>query len=130
MIGIRHVAIGLATVGLAAASFSFSGCSECGGVVCDPCPPPFTLLVTDADTGLVVHGVEVQGQNGACNVRPDLGHTVCDVWVSVGDSEMALAADGYEDLDLAVTINPDSSETCCGCGYNSKRRDVQMMPLP
>ena len=102
---------------------------QLGGVDCGACPPAFTLHITDADTGQPVSDVNVSGAEAYCAVEATLGYTVCEVELGVGTFDITLAADGYEDLPVSVTINPDSGESCCGCGYNAKRRDVQLTPL-
>lgn len=119
---------GLAGLVLAASAWAGVGCTECGGVVCPPCPAPFEAHVTDAVSGEPVPGVEVTGVDGACEQRADLGYTLCEIWLEVGTSELTLSAGGYEDQELAVTINPDPENTCCTCGYAAKRRDVTLTP--
>lgn len=113
---------------LAACAQALSGCNNCGGVVCDACPAALTLRITDATTGLPVAGVSVTGAEAYCEVRDDLGYTTCEVELGVGSAEIGLSSAGYDDLPLSVTINPDSGESCCSCGYNAKWRTVQMTP--
>lgn len=125
---VQRLAVGLLAGSVGAWGLCLAGCNQCGGVICDACGPPFSVHVTDADTGLMIDDVEVVGANGLCEGRPDLGYTLCEVWLEVGTWEFELRADGYDDLALGVTINPDSGESCCSCGYNPKRRDAQMVP--
>ncbi|MBW2529291.1 MAG: hypothetical protein JRI23_34260 [Deltaproteobacteria bacterium] len=126
---VRQVGVVLAGAGALLLAGELAGCSQCGGVVCDACPAPFTALVTDAVTGQPVADVVVVGADGSCEVRADLGYTQCDVWLPIGDSELTLSASGYSDAPVSVTINPDSGESCCSCDYNPKRREVSLAPL-
>jgi hypothetical protein len=104
------------------------GCGLCGDVVCGACPAPLTLRVTDAEAGGAVAGLVVTGAEALCDAPTGAELTSCDVQVGVGTTELVLSADGYDDEAVSVTINADSGESCCSCGYNSKILDVTMTP--
>ncbi len=105
------------------------GCNECGGVPCGGCPAALELRVTDALTGESVVDVTVDGADALCELRQDLGYTACDVHLTVGAHELVVTAPGYEEQELGVTINPDSGDACCSCGYNAKRLEVELEPV-
>jgi hypothetical protein len=122
-------AVGLGGL-VAALGLAASGCGLCGDVVCGACPAPLTLRVTDDQTGGAVAELTVAGAEALCDVPAGADVTSCDVQIGVGVSELVLSAPGYEDAALSVTINADSGESCCSCGYNSKILDVTMSHAP
>jgi len=114
--------------GALALALVLSGCGLCGDVVCGACPPALTLKISDAVQGGPVSELSISGVTADCVPRPDLGYTLCQVQLDVGTYELGLQAPGYTAQTISVTINADSGESCCSCGYNAKTRDVAMAP--
>lgn len=106
-----------------------AGCGLCGDVVCEGCPPALTLQVSDAQTGGAVADATVSGDaTTECLVSEGIDYAVCELAVQPGTYDFTVSAPGYDDQAINVTINPDSGDSCCSCGYNSKTKDVALEP--
>ena len=111
-------------------ALALAGCGLCGDVVCGGCPAALTLKVSDAAAGGPVAGLTITGVSADCAPRTDLGYTLCEIPVDPGSYQIELQAPGYATLTISETINADSGDSCCSCGYNPKYRDVGMTPSP
>ena len=118
------LALGL-SLGLAT---TLGGCGLCGDVVCGACPAALTLQIKDSVTGGPVPDVVVSGAQAYCDDSAGADQTSCDVTLGAGPAELVLSAPGYDDQTISVTINADSGESCCSCGYNQKVKGVVMTP--
>jgi hypothetical protein len=110
------------------AALALAGCGLCGDVVCGGCPAALTLKVSDAVAGGPVAELTITGLSADCAPRVDLGYTLCEIQLAPGTYGMELQAPGYAAQTLSETINEDSGDSCCSCGYNPKTRDVGMSP--
>lgn len=122
--------IGVAmTLGLL--SLVATGCPECQGVVCDACDVPLHLMVTDANTGLSVPGVEVTGVTGGCQERNDGSTTDCllqrqeEPW---GIYRFELSAPGYVTRSFEETVPASEAGGCCNCGYLTVTAETTLTP--
>ncbi len=102
-----------------------AGC-DCYGAVCGNCPPALVLRVTDSNSGAPVTDVTVAGANAECDVLQEYGYTECRLSLGTGAYDVTVAAPGYHNAKLSGTIDPDSGDGCCSCGYNQKRRNVAL----
>jgi len=128
---VMTISVGLGTTfrfGALASVLAVSGCGLCGDVVCGGCPPALTLKVSDSAEGGPISELSITGATADCVPRTDLGYTLCQIQLDVGNYELDLQAPGYAPQTISVTINPDSGESCCSCGYNAKTRDVALTP--
>ncbi len=105
-----------------------SGCGEqCGGIICDACPPPLSLTFVDDTTGAALSGVTIDHPSGRC--EENAGATTCYVdEFGAGTFLFVAGATGYQGLNVEETVLADEDGGCCSCGYIPRTLEVRLLP--
>ncbi len=112
---------------LSAVALLTTGC--CLSQVCDECPLPIWLYVTDASDGTTLGETLVTIDAPTCWSHRWQGDTLklgCELDL---DHELTLSADSY--LDATVTVNATSVEAqgCCACDFELAEVEVELEPV-
>jgi hypothetical protein len=98
--------------------------------VCTPCPPPITLVLTDATHGGPIAGVSVDGDAEVCISGAEA--TVCTLqskpYSALGLHELLIEAPGYEATPLEIELLQNPRWACCPCAYSAVHKELTLVP--
>jgi len=114
---------------------AFVSCTRCKGVLCSPCAPPINVVVHDADNGLAVDGLRIEGEEGSCEQAADGSATFCTLRAHqdpgpAGPYSFSLVAIGYSPRSFTLELAQDEGGACCGCGYISQTITTTLQRQP
>ncbi len=104
-----------------------SGC--CMGQVCDACPFPIFVYVTDAATGDPLLEADIELDAPSCGSTYWQGDALVIDCPLDEDHALGFTATGYEPGTLTVSADSNDSDGCCACGFDVATFDLTLEPI-